>query len=61
MHYLYDFDDLLWDAIRLENPEQFVSIYAVKGFFEVDETIGSSELRCVLVGYVTYVPVNFKM
>ena len=49
------------DAIRLENPEQFVSIYAVKGFFEVDETIGSSELRCVLVGSVTYVPVNFKM
>ena len=30
-------------------------------FFEVDETIGSSELRCVLVGSVTYVPVNFKM
>ena len=38
-----------------------MSIYTVKGFLEVDETIGSSVLRCVLVGSANYVRVNFKM
>ena len=39
---------------------QFVYIYTVKVFIEVDETIGSSVLRCVLVGYASYVRVSFK-
>ena len=55
------FDDLLWDAIRLENPDQFVYIYTVKGFLEVDENIGRSVLCCVLVGAATYVSVSFKI
>ena len=25
------------DAIRVKNPEQFVSVYRVKGFLKVDE------------------------
>ena len=29
-----------WDAIRMENPKQFVCIYRTKGF-EVDENSGS--------------------
>ena len=56
MHYHYGFDDLLWDAIRMDNPEQFVSIYTFKGFHKVDDTNGS-----VLVGSATYVRVSFKM
>ena len=56
MHYHYGFDNLLWDAIRMDNPEQFVSIYTFQGFHKVDDTNGS-----VLVGSATYVCVNFKM
>ena len=41
IHYLYGFDDLLWDAIRMKNPEQFIYVYRVKGFLEVDDNNGS--------------------
>ena len=55
---MYSFDDLLWDTIRMENTEQFVYIYSVKGFLEVDYINCSSMLRCVLVDYVIYVRVT---
>ena len=38
---MYGVDDLLWDAIRMKIPEQFVSLYLVKSFHEVDEKNGN--------------------
>ena len=32
--FLYGFDDRLWDAIRMDNPEEFVPIYTVRGFMK---------------------------
>ena len=45
----------------MANPEQFLSIYTVKCFLEVDDANDSSVLRCVLVGYVNYVRVSLKV
>ena len=33
---MYDFDNVLQDAICTKNQEQFVSVYQVKGFLEVE-------------------------
>ena len=45
----------------MENSEQFLSIYTVRGFLEVDDANDSCVMSCALVGYVTYVRVSLKV